>query len=558
MVPYRLSVTDPNHPGTVLSNLVWIFFNMIILGVAGAVANEQKQRRSSVRIPAQISVHAELEDGRKFSGLTVDMSVGGASMVCAESDEFAQGTELAHLVPAADGRRQHWRDGCGQVQERAAATVRRADDLGAGDPDARSLLACRFVDELAAEYRAGPPAGQPWARDPACRSRALGRVLAGLLPAKKAKSAAALILITLLLTHHAGVAQIPGTVGATPDAAPAVSLPAEPAISAPAEAPVVQSDAVMLPPPDVTAITANDKITLKDMGVHGTVEMHGPHSYYSVGFVLPNDRVPRHATLELTSHFNASILTHTGSIKVLVNGTPVGILNAPQHPQKDYEYGYVTLNVPADVLIRNNELTFEFTGGTALQVDTKAKSVVLANIGDSSRILVAGDSVPLKTDLGLLPHPFFDPDLQTTTTIPFVFLAPPTPQTLQAAAVVASWFGIQTSSKPVHFTVAIGRIPVGNVVVFANQNTGANQSSGLESLLNIPQGGASLSIRTNPSDPQSSAMVLAGDDDTQLLLVARSLALMTVAHPGPGEPVPSLGESVRLKDFPLPDPRQAG
>ena len=50
--------------------------------------------------------------------------------------------------------------------------------------------------------------------------------------------------------------------------------------------------------------------------------------------------------------------------------------------------------------------------------------------------------------------------------------------------------------------------------------------------------------------------MLAGDDDTQLLLAARSLALMTVAHPGPGETVPSLGDSVRLGDFPLPAPRQ--
>ncbi len=88
MTPYRLSVTDPNHPGTVLCNLAWIFFNMIILGVAGAVANEQKQRRSSVRIPAKIAVELELESGMHLAGITVDMSVGGASVICPEAEMY--------------------------------------------------------------------------------------------------------------------------------------------------------------------------------------------------------------------------------------------------------------------------------------------------------------------------------------------------------------------------------------------------------------------------------------------------------------------------------------
>ena len=139
-----------------------------------------------------------------------------------------------------------------------------------------------------------------------------------------------------------------------------------------------------LPPPDVTAMTANDIITLKDMGVHGTIEMHGPHSYYPEGFVLPHDRIPRKATLELTYHFSPAILSNTGSIRVYVNGTAVGIINAPQQPQAEGEFAFVTLNVPADVLTRNNELNFEFTGGMPLEVDTKA---VVDRAGEDRRFV---------------------------------------------------------------------------------------------------------------------------------------------------------------------------
>ena len=551
MTPYRLSVTDPNHPGTVLCNLAWIFFNMIILGVAGAVANEQKQRRSAVRIPAKIAVELELPGGGRFAGVTSDMSVGGASMSCIDAEGLAKGVAVKIAFPQQTG------------DALVGATI-----VGKTGDEIRLRFHAHAIPEQEILTRALYSRANSWmgARQNIEQDRPLvslarvirlsftgfSQVLQGLLPAKKAKAGAALLLISLALTGRMGSAQIPGTVtAAPPDATQAVGVPLAPVPVAPAAGqPVVVEDEATLPPPDVTAISANEIVTLKDMGVQGTLAMHGPHSYYAEGFVLPQDRIPRKASLELTYHFSPAILSHTGSIKVSVNGTPVGIINAPKSPQKDGEYAFVSLNVPADILTRNNELAFEFTGGTPLEVDTKAKSIVLASIGDSSRMLVAGDRIVLQTDLGLLPLPFFDPDLQTTTTIPFVFLSQPTPQALRAAAVVASWFGIQASTKPVHFTVTVGRIPQGNVIVFASQ------SSGLASLLNIPAGGASLSIRTNPSDSEGSALVLAGDDDSQLLLVARSLALMTVAHPGPGEAPAQLGDSVRLADFPLPEPRK--
>jgi len=555
MVPYRLKVTDPSHPGTVIANLMWIFFNMVILGVAGAVANEQKQRRASVRIPAKIAVELELANGRHFSGVTEDMSVGGASVVCPEGDVLAKGETLRISFPQQTG------------EANIGGTI-----VGKNGNELRLQFDALTIADQEILTRALYSRANSWmgARQNIEEDRPLisllrvirlsftgfSQVIMGLLPSKK--SVAAIILMMLMLTHRAGIAQIPGAITASPDATqPAVPAGPGPGNAvAPGQA-VVNASATNEPaPPDVTGMTANDIITLKDMGVHGTIEMHGPHSYYPEGFVLPHDRIPRKATLELSYHFSPEILDHKGSIRVFVNGTAVGVINAPEQPQAAGHYGFLTLNVPADVLTRNNELNFEFTGGMPLQVDTQARSVVLANIGDSSRILVAGDSVPLKTDLGLLPLPFFDPDMQTTTTIPFVFLSPPTPQTLQAAAVVASWFGIQTSAKPIHYMVAVGRIPQGNVVVFANQGSGATQSLGLTNLLNLPQGGASLNIRANPSDPEGSALVLAGEDDTQLLLAARSLALMTVNHPGAGETVPSLGDSVRLADFPLPPDRQ--
>ena len=97
-------------------------------------------------------------------------------------------------------------------------------------------------------------------------------------------------------------------------------------------------------------------------------------------------------------------------------------------------------------------------------------------------------------------------------------------KTLQAAGIVASWFGVLASTKPVRFSVSIGDIPPGNVVIFVNKRSGATIP------LESPTGAASLSIKTNPSDPYSSALILTGEDDDHLLIVARRLSLMKGMH----------------------------
>ena len=86
VAPYRLFVTDPQHPGAVIMNMVWVLFNIVILGVAAAVAHEQKQRRGSVRIEARIPMQLTTSRGRYINTVSIDMSVGGASVVLVDGE----------------------------------------------------------------------------------------------------------------------------------------------------------------------------------------------------------------------------------------------------------------------------------------------------------------------------------------------------------------------------------------------------------------------------------------------------------------------------------------
>ena len=562
VAPYRLLVTDQDHPGTVLSNLAWILFNMVILGVAAAVANEQQQRRRAVHIAVQIPIHLHRADGELVIGTTNNMSVGGASLNLGRRTKFAIGEPLALSFPLQTEDAQ------------ISARIVHVD---------KKTLRLEFID-LTLDMqetltRALYSRANSWITSREVEvdqpMRSLVRVvrlsftgfhqaLRGLFPHKKPPIAprknvvatVALLLVVALLAPVPAKAQTSGSqfpgVAALQSAAPTPEL--TPTGSAPAQSrPAPRRLDVTYYTPQTTPVSGADvnyRVTFKDMGVHKSVPMAGPRSFYSVGFVLENSRIPLRATLNLNYHFSPALLSHSGSIKVSLNNVRIAQINAPDQPQNEAEYTTIPLSLPAESLVRNNQLTFEFVGGTVLQTEASARSVALASIGAGSEVLINGDAVPFRRDISLLPLPLFDPELQTTSSITFVFPTSPSSSSLQAASIVASWLGVLTSARPIHYAVAIGNIPRGNIIVF---NDGTNTFA---EPLRLQAGAPSLGIKANPSDTEHSALILSGDDDDQLLIAARSLSLMTVSKAQSGKSMPLLGDTTAIGDFPLPPPRE--
>ena len=99
----RLLIWDRDRPGTVMMNVIWCFFNLVIIGVCISVARELKQRRASVRISVVTPVVAKLPDGRLLAGETMDLSSGGTSIRFSEAIQIAPETRLrlAFTAPAA-------------------------------------------------------------------------------------------------------------------------------------------------------------------------------------------------------------------------------------------------------------------------------------------------------------------------------------------------------------------------------------------------------------------------------------------------------------------------
>jgi len=533
VVPYRLLVTDQQHTGAVVMNLVWILFNMVILGVAAAVANEQKQRRVTVRIEVRIPVRIDLSDGRKIDGMSVDMSVGGASIRLSEEANFAMGDTFRLAFP-----------------EQAGNAEIGAEVVGIYGRELRLAFALPNIMEQEVLTRALYSRADAWIGSLENKETdrplvSLGRVvrlsftgiyevLKSLLPGKQEiaeagpASTAALILLACVLgacTQAFGVGQTTGAAHAT-------------------AAPVAPGDAAPESPPNVS-----QTITLKDMGLLQEIEMRGPHSYYSLHFTLSHVMVPRNATLRLMYKIDPSLDPRTTSLGVSLNG--IAVTTLPAAPAQAHGFFTVDVSIPDALLVRNNLLTFEFYGSGVMQREEQAKASVLARISPASTLEVNGDRLHWGNNLSQLPLPIFDSDLQTTTTVPFVFLSQPGPKQLEAAGIVASWLGLHASTKPVRFSVSVGQIPPGNAVVISSD------PSLLPGALQIPPGaGSVLALRTNPSDVDGNVLVLSGQNDDQLLTVARTLSLTKNATAAtPAEGMQLTGDTARIPDFAMPAAR---
>src|SRR5450756_1951280 len=102
-VRYLSDLYDGTHPGTIVMNLIWVCFNLMILGVCVAVAWENQQRRQTVRVTMAVQADILLANGTSAQGVTADMSSGGA-MIKVDHDFAANpGDPIRITFPVLDG-----------------------------------------------------------------------------------------------------------------------------------------------------------------------------------------------------------------------------------------------------------------------------------------------------------------------------------------------------------------------------------------------------------------------------------------------------------------------
>lgn len=98
----RLFWWNADETGTVLLNIFWVFYNLVILGVAMGTVKEARQIRSTHRIVINKPVIIYLIDGRTISAQASDYSMGGLGIVLSPGTEISKGEHL-RIAILSDG-----------------------------------------------------------------------------------------------------------------------------------------------------------------------------------------------------------------------------------------------------------------------------------------------------------------------------------------------------------------------------------------------------------------------------------------------------------------------
>jgi hypothetical protein len=175
-------------------------------------------------------------------------------------------------------------------------------------------------------------------------------------------------------------------------------------------------------------------------------------------FGEPVTKVTTNATLQL-NYAAPTLGPNEARLQVTLNEAEVGSIELLPGPSEQVEF-----SLPTDLITSDNTLSLQLqeTGASC-----SAKNAVWVTISPASILKIDGTRLPLENDLSLLPPPFFDRAGMGSWSLPVVFGDQPDAITLKSAALVASWFGVQSDVRGVRFPVSVGQFPNGNAVVFA-------------------------------------------------------------------------------------------
>jgi cellulose synthase (UDP-forming) len=570
----RWILSDFVDSEVLMLNVAWAIFNLLTLGAAIAVGRETRQLRTSVRLGLEMPSVIYLPDGQSLVTRSRNLSTTGGMFAAARPEGVRLDDIIQIELPVGDrttvlpGRVVAWD---GEVLRVAfeQLTLRQQRDLvrvvlcradawldWEEHPIDKPLRSVREILSsigglfMPHHFRA---AGRAEARE-----RERERVLPGLL-------IAAGVGLGAMLVGGAAFAQTNATPSnAMPSSAPPTAGvgPSGPGQLTGAAAPPPQGAQVPLPGPTPTQIipgamapqsqtpgnqpsmpgpagaapgtpaagttapsgsTRTQVLSLKDLGAYSPIRLIGVQGEGSLPFSVRRDEVAIGGKMNLTFAYSPALIPELSHLTVLINGEVVGNIPLP----KDKSSGD-TAELPINPVLfqEDNRVLFRFIGHYTLGCEDPLHSSLWLVLSNTTSITTQLQKLPLPNELSLLPAPFYDSKDMQALTLPFVFAAKVSPETLQAAGTVASWFGALASYKGASFPTDLDTIPDGNAVVFA---TSSEKPAGL-TLPDIT--GPTIAVVANPNNAESKLLLVLGRNADELRAAADTLTLGSPALSG--------------------------
>ncbi|WHO37289.1 UDP-forming cellulose synthase catalytic subunit [Sphingobium sp. AP49] len=484
---------------TLVLNVVWAVFSLIILIAAVSVARETRQAREHIRIDTQLPVTLYMADGHVIDATTLDISMGGVA-IAVPADFPLRDRHVSHVsLPMGDEKLTIPVDTVryerGEVNLRfqeldmvltrhlVRAVLGRAD---AWEPVAprkpvsalHSLWDIIVVDFMTLKrlFRLN--------RSERRQQKKQARLEATAVAKRAAMLTLALLPALALSLMMPGRGQAQGAPAAAPAAA--------------------------------TAGVQQQRLSFRDLQLKTPIRLAGTRGEIGIPFGLRRNQVVTQSSLTLNFAWSPAMLGDLSQLVVLLNGEVVRTI-----PLRSSEAGGQNLTIPVNpalFLPGDNQLNLRLIGHYARDCEDPFHSSLWANISNvRSWFDLTVQTLPIAPDLSRLPGPFFDRHDNLPLRLPFVFAGNPRAGDLEAAASLASWLGAQASYRGFSFKPLYNQIPQGNAILFLTADRAIPG-------LTLPVTGPSATVIRNPRDPFGELLVVMGRNEQELKLAAAAIA----------------------------------
>jgi hypothetical protein len=299
---------------------------------------------------------------------------------------------------------------------------------------------------------------------------------------------------------------------AEPEAAPERVLPTV-TPTAPAEMPDTSSVTLLNQPISST-------VSVAQMGQPRGITLTGGQLQSGIVFTLPGDEVITNARLNLSLRVSAALAARNTSLQLMLNGQPLGTLplGSSDSDVSDYQ-----LDIPAAMVVASNNLSFKINDADKLLCEKESAQQYQVTILPKTTLSLEGQQLNIGTSLRNFPRPFIDAQRMTPASVTFGFAANVAPDSISAAALVASWMGIQSDYRGIRFPVVRGDLPEHNGILIGHPGDKIGT-------VTLPAtNGPLLQVIDNPNNPIYKLLLVVGANDDQLRQAANRLTTQPLA-----------------------------
>ena len=257
------------------------------------------------------------------------------------------------------------------------------------------------------------------------------------------------------------------------------------------------------------AMVSNLKIA--QMGQPAGVSMGGGQLQAGINFTLPVDQVITNARLVLHLSVSPAIAEHNATLQLMLNGQALGSVPLSSAEQDDSRF---QLDVPAPLLVSVNNLSFKINNVDTMLCQRDASGEYRVTILPDSQFELEGQQLNIGNDISNFPRPFFDDMQMSPSTISFSFPEKISNDGVSAAALLASWLGIEADYRGIHFDAQYNVLPEKNGILIGHPG---DKIGGIV----LPDSDKPLlQYIDNPANPAYKLLLIVGKDQAALRTAA--------------------------------------